>query len=107
MLKVTFFIKPVHAGQVITLLDKIAIELAMTPVKSAANGTADGRGKRREVATQIISKLAGDFTPPELNREMTSAGFSIKNMSGFMKSLVAKGIVTKRKSGKYSRKIKS
>lgn len=105
MIRVSFFIKDIHAGTVLTAMDKIAIDLAMTPVKDKAIGQPSDRGKRREVAAQIISKMPGPFSPPELSKLMLAAGFDVKNMSGFIKSLIKNGVVKKLPSGKYNAKV--
>lgn len=47
MLKVTFFIKPVHAGKIILMLGKIAHELSMSPARQPKAPKPAKRGKAK------------------------------------------------------------
>lgn len=106
MIRVSFFCKEIHAGAIIIALDKIAIDLAMTPVKASSEGTAarkskSGHGSKKAAALRILQTngITSPFTPPELAHAMSQAGHGIANIHGFLKSLIKSGHVRKTAKG--------
>lgn len=101
MLKVTFFIKEIHAGQIITSLDKIAIDLAMTPAKSAksAKGAASGGTLVSKVKAYIASHP--QFTSMDVRRYLTSVGEVPSRCGQILNSLKKQKHIKRTSKGKY------
>lgn len=102
MLKVTFFIKDVHAGKTIILLDKIAIDLAMTAVKEQKGKVARSGNKRAQAMKVLEDIIGGTFSAVELRNTFHDHGIDVRNPYGFLTALVKKKVLRKSKAGKYT-----